>query len=251
MGIRHGDISVANMMWDRSEEKGVLNDFDLAKLVSQTKPIGQNEVTGTLPFMALDLLNEQAMKGLIAPLYRHEAESFTWVLIYLCYTVTKTGDHFGLNVNRFIKKWFSTSPDLIQVAKLHLGSFWDDPELNPHLHSKFAPLARRLYRFWKSQFLDRESAIERYRSAKEEAAMKGDEMVAIGEDPPFTLPTEPVAILEPYEETEEETLWWQLIAEHYTALDRECFRDVNHLWAAYKTMQWPEVDNKDLSARVN
>jgi len=240
MGIRHVDVSVANMLWDKGKEKGVLSDFDLAKPVSQ--------ITGTLPFMALDLLNEQAMKGLIAPLYRHEAESFTRVLIYLCYTVAKTGDHFSLNVNRFIKQWFSTSSVTIRGSKVDLGRFWDDPELNPHLHSKFAPLARRLYSFWKYQYHKRQAAIEDYRRAKRRLAMKGDEMVAIGEDPPFTLPTEPVAILEPYEETEEETLWWQLIAEHYTAFDRESFRDVNHLWAAYKNMQWPEVDDKDLEA---
>ena len=102
MGIRHVDVSVANMLWDKGKEKGVLSDFDLAKPVSQ--------ITGTLPFMALDLLDEDGVKGLVAPLYRHQLESFTWVFVYLCYAVTKKGDDFGLSVKGSIKEWFLTKP---------------------------------------------------------------------------------------------------------------------------------------------
>ena len=49
------------MMWDRSEKKGVLNDFDLPTLVSQ------NEIADTFPFMALDLLTTEGMAGEISP----------------------------------------------------------------------------------------------------------------------------------------------------------------------------------------
>jgi len=100
MDIRHVDISVANVMWDRGRDKGVLNDFDLAKPVSQ--------ITRTLPFIPLDLLDEDGVNGLVPPLYRHQFESFTWVPIYLCYAMTKTGDDFGLRVKGLIKEWLGS-----------------------------------------------------------------------------------------------------------------------------------------------
>ncbi|KAF9643788.1 hypothetical protein BDM02DRAFT_3151168 [Thelephora ganbajun] len=82
-GIRHGDISLGNLMWDDRRKVGILNDFDLARFADQTGASGQDN-TGTLPFMALDLLSEEGLRGEIPRRYRHEAESFAWTLICLC-----------------------------------------------------------------------------------------------------------------------------------------------------------------------
>ena len=59
---------------------GVLNDYDLASL---RNPSLGNERTGTIPFMALDLLGAKGQKGKVKHLYRHDLESFIWVLVWL------------------------------------------------------------------------------------------------------------------------------------------------------------------------
>jgi hypothetical protein len=37
-----------------------------------------------MPFMALELLTEKAWNGLVERLYRHDCESFAWVLLWIC-----------------------------------------------------------------------------------------------------------------------------------------------------------------------
>ena len=250
MGIRHGDISVANMMWDKSEKKGVLNDFDLAKLVSHIKPTGQNEVTGTLPFMALELLTAEGMAGEIAPLYRHELESFTWVFIYLCYAVTKTGDHFGLNVNKFIKKWFSTSPDLIRAAKLDLDISSDMPTLENNLHAKFAPLAHDLHEFWTGLYHKKQSAVKNYNRAKA-AINRNREMTQLAAKSNMSSAmvealVVPAELPPPYEETGEEVLWIELLSMHTNPLDAEIFETVMAMCIPFQNMCWPQaIDTLD------
>lgn len=116
--IHHGDISLWNLMWNDQKKAGVLNDFDLIRALNVTSeelemlgingihdPLGVNgERTGTIPFMALDLLTKEYFAGKVPRRYRHDAESFIWVLTWLClYGVTdeqdkslamwKTGDY--------------------------------------------------------------------------------------------------------------------------------------------------------------
>ncbi|KAH7903649.1 hypothetical protein BJ138DRAFT_984464, partial [Hygrophoropsis aurantiaca] len=80
--LYHRDISENNLMYYRDKGNiavGVLNDFDL----SSTKQIRQgNERTGTIPFMAIQLLKQQSTSGHYRHLYRHDAESFMWVLAW-------------------------------------------------------------------------------------------------------------------------------------------------------------------------
>jgi Fungal protein kinase len=83
-GVQHNDISVKNLMYDKyNGDRGVLNDYDLAHMKGRSRPSGI-ERTGTVPFMALDLLAEGATKGHIERLYRHDCESFAWVLLRIC-----------------------------------------------------------------------------------------------------------------------------------------------------------------------
>ncbi|KAG8741761.1 hypothetical protein FRC10_002428 [Ceratobasidium sp. 414] len=83
--ILHRDVSVNNLMVKREKQsEGVLIDLDLAH---EEKPAGANEQgptslhrTGTLPFMALDLLQGQENH----PHYhRHDLESFVYVLTWI------------------------------------------------------------------------------------------------------------------------------------------------------------------------
>jgi hypothetical protein len=83
-GVEHNDVSVKNLMYDkRNGDCGVLNDYDLAHLDGRSRPSG-TERTGTMPFMALDLLTDEAWEGKITRLYRHDCESFAWVLLWIC-----------------------------------------------------------------------------------------------------------------------------------------------------------------------
>jgi serine/threonine protein kinase len=83
-GVHHRDISPSNLMVYKTSDGrwiGVLNDFDLSS--TQDTPLGQ-ERTGTVPFMALDLLTKEAIEGQVKHTYQHDAEAFIWVLTWVC-----------------------------------------------------------------------------------------------------------------------------------------------------------------------
>ncbi|KAG1744146.1 uncharacterized protein EDB91DRAFT_1221026 [Suillus paluster] len=85
-GVHHRDVSPPNMMFYKTDKGvliGVLNDFDLSSLATRQGPQG-NERTGTVPFMALDLLSPEGQRGEVEHLYRHDLESFVWVLVWVC-----------------------------------------------------------------------------------------------------------------------------------------------------------------------
>ncbi|KAG8917850.1 hypothetical protein FRC02_002828 [Tulasnella sp. 418] len=89
LGIRHRDISAANLMYYRHQGRvmGVLNDYDLSTLTPpgcDQGPTGTDR-TGTLPFMALDLLQPEALAGEVEHQYRHDFESFIWVLTWIAH----------------------------------------------------------------------------------------------------------------------------------------------------------------------
>ena len=58
-GIHHGDISLKNLMYGILAKTGVpvgvVNDFDLASWDDHSTT--NNDRTGTIPFMAIDLLD--------------------------------------------------------------------------------------------------------------------------------------------------------------------------------------------------
>ncbi|KAG1805973.1 uncharacterized protein BJ212DRAFT_1437720, partial [Suillus subaureus] len=84
-GVYHRDVSPGNLMWYWKDGKriGVLNDYDLSSLANDQGPRG-NERTGTVPFMALDLLSVKGQRGEVKHLYRHDLESFIWCFAWIC-----------------------------------------------------------------------------------------------------------------------------------------------------------------------
>jgi len=60
--------------------EGVLNDYDLA--LWKDHPTANSDRTGTIPFMSLPMLIS-GLEDRIPRLYRHDAESFIWVLAYI------------------------------------------------------------------------------------------------------------------------------------------------------------------------
>jgi len=66
-------------MINPTTKRGVLNDWDLSyyRPLSGCKGhVAAGERTGTLPFMPLDLLSDEAWKGNVQRLYRHDLEGF-------------------------------------------------------------------------------------------------------------------------------------------------------------------------------
>lgn len=91
-GIHHRDISIGNMMYYETSNgavKGVLNDFDLCSVHGRSSRIVER--TGTMPFMALDLLTDNAWRGYVEHLYRHDAESILWVIVSIIGGYTAKG----------------------------------------------------------------------------------------------------------------------------------------------------------------
>ena len=82
-GVHHRDVSPANLMWYRkgSVLMGVLNDYDLSSLATSVQGPQGNQRTGTIPFMAVDLLTQRGEE--VQHLYRHDLESFMWVLVWV------------------------------------------------------------------------------------------------------------------------------------------------------------------------
>jgi serine/threonine protein kinase len=100
LGIAHSDISFHNLMLDG--DNGILNDFDLASIMEPGETSPPNRRTGTSMFMSPELLSESGVKGLVPRRYRHELESFAWVLLYAAVCVTN--DEENLNVSPF-REW--------------------------------------------------------------------------------------------------------------------------------------------------
>ena len=58
---------------------GVLNDWDLATVLSSSATPNTDR-TGTIPFMALQLLEGER----VTHMFRHDAESFIWLFLWVC-----------------------------------------------------------------------------------------------------------------------------------------------------------------------
>ena len=107
-GIRHGDISLNNLMYDFLEKTGnpvgILNDFDLATWVNHSTT--NNDRTGTIPFMAIDLL-DGGLTNRIPRLYRHDMESFVWVLAFVTVAKIEYKDYaISISPQGGVEAWF-------------------------------------------------------------------------------------------------------------------------------------------------
>ncbi|RDB19221.1 hypothetical protein Hypma_013558 [Hypsizygus marmoreus] len=81
--VLHRDLSENNLMFKRKEGevKGILNDWDMASFLDVTNKVRNTTAkhrTGTIPFMACDLLVDDPP----AHLYRHDLESFFYILVW-------------------------------------------------------------------------------------------------------------------------------------------------------------------------
>jgi serine/threonine protein kinase len=117
--ILHRDISENNLMVFRADPSedavGILNDFDMAierlPEAKEAQVIAAHHRTGTLPFMALELLDNHETEPV--HLYRHDLESFFYILIWAA-THYDFGSQTRRNTPNLMKDWLNpkTAPDM-------------------------------------------------------------------------------------------------------------------------------------------
>jgi len=98
-GILHHDISINNLMVERDNEaKGVLIDLDLAILVNGEIDLHPRPaIRGTLPFVSVDLLADPPP---CRHMYRHDLESFVFVLGWILVRFNEEGVEVNLDMFR-------------------------------------------------------------------------------------------------------------------------------------------------------
>ncbi|KAK7687815.1 hypothetical protein QCA50_009034 [Cerrena zonata] len=96
-------------------EDGVLTDFDVATIVDKdaTDPLHGVDYTGTMTFMSLELLTEVGQQDRVPRLYRHDLESFCWVLFWICYCY----ENGKLRPRYPCTEWINVTPSICGAVK--------------------------------------------------------------------------------------------------------------------------------------
>ena len=118
LGIGHCDISLCNLMRKPGSTMAVLNDFDLASRFNHGEATPTQpgfERIGTELFMALELLNGPGRSGRLLRRYRHDLESFVWVLVWVCGCVQDSQELDP--IPRPFSTWIDGAPDMKVVMQ--------------------------------------------------------------------------------------------------------------------------------------
>jgi hypothetical protein len=140
------------MMFDPESRCGVLTDFDLSLLQWEPRIFGTDR-TGTVPFMAIDLLTDEYWKGTIKRYYHHELESFIWVIVFV-FLLYQDGKHQS---NKYVTPWMTSNYNTCRKEK---GDFYSQTlrEVESSVQKDYATfwlLPRRLCAFLALQNLQR------------------------------------------------------------------------------------------------
>ncbi|SZF01195.1 unnamed protein product [Blumeria hordei] len=157
--ILHRDISENNIILTGSDvgkdSRGFLIDLDLAVLLSDDKAQRKTQaMTGTIEFMALELLSGSCVKtgAIVNHSYRHDLEPFLYVLLWLC---MNNGWEKGEEADQeYLSKWFTGSAKEIfefkisQMTKSNFEGF-----VLKRFSPKFDGLSTLAMEFWNIIFL--------------------------------------------------------------------------------------------------
>ncbi|VDB84217.1 Bgt-51382 [Blumeria graminis f. sp. tritici] len=110
-GLLHGDVSEGNIILSRPNKEGVMQgiliDLDMSLLIESSRKIDEVfAITGTMKYMALELLwNISENKFTLPQNYRHDLESFFYVLVVgcICYGCERKSQP------KHLEKWFTES----------------------------------------------------------------------------------------------------------------------------------------------
>ncbi|SJL03321.1 uncharacterized protein ARMOST_06674 [Armillaria ostoyae] len=140
--VLHRDVSEGNVTFYRDEEDiavGLLSDFDNASRVDEQGDIigsSMKQRTGTVPFMALDIL--QNVEIPVPHLYRHDLESFVYLLVW-------SGVHFDLKngtcreFDPVLKCWDAKLPSEFGRAGSQKRDFWLTKDVTDSILDHFQP----------------------------------------------------------------------------------------------------------------
>ena len=138
--VLHQDISPGNIIivdnQDKQQPKGILIDFDVAMDLA-VGPRSPGEVTGTRPFMAIEILLGKRHW------YRHDLESFVYVFLWTLITEGRESPPHG----SILKKWSRGDWDDLAAEKsrqMTEEGFRSLLEEFPSRFESFKPLAEKL-----------------------------------------------------------------------------------------------------------
>lgn len=146
--ILHRDVSEYNVIiTDPAEANGftgILIDLDLAKLRGSGRS-GARHQTGTVEFMAIQVLQK------VAHTYRHDLESFFYVLLWICARRAWEVEYLCSKSERpkesRLRRWYSGTFDQIAEAKrgyMHVDGLEDILKEFPPALEMVKPLCRRI-----------------------------------------------------------------------------------------------------------
>ena len=177
--IVHRDVSPNNIMVEmrNGEPFFILNDFDLATFVQdngkQLNPASSRHRTGTLPFMAIELLQDTAkplakvksgrMLFQVVHRLRHDWESLLWVALWCMLTMDPdvSGTELETEIECFLSDWEMGEFRTIANVKLSVLSDSGDVEnLVPPRFQRLLPWFKR----WCCVLKDSWVVVTRHRS---------------------------------------------------------------------------------------
>ena len=133
------------------EPKGVLNDYDLASWNEQQTE--NNDRTGTIPFMALEMVGS-GFDDQISRLYRHDAESLIWVLVYIT-IITVEYENRSIKISRptDVDTWFRRDPKTHVLSKQALPSNYGTARLKvTEPYKQYTTTIKHLAKYWTQLF---------------------------------------------------------------------------------------------------
>ena len=141
---------------------GVVNDFDLATWVGHSTT--NNDQTGTIPFMAIDLLNGGLEEG-IPRLYRHDLESFSWILAFVSASLIGfDGSKIKICLVPGVDAWFRDEDARDRRAHtLSKEGFHADYGWQPTISAGYYPyfhVIRRITQYWSELYISRRPPIQ-------------------------------------------------------------------------------------------
>lgn len=132
------------------EPVGIVNDFDLASWVDH--PTSNKDRTGTIPFMAIDLL-DGGLDCCIPRLYRHDIESFCWVLAYVTVADIEYKNHtikiFPLSgVDTWFRDGDKRDRDAHISSKRHFHSEYGQDQEVSGRYDHYFNTVQQITRYW-------------------------------------------------------------------------------------------------------
>jgi hypothetical protein len=132
-------------MYDRNEGhvNGILNNWDMAALLDLKGHVEVSTArhrTGTVPFMAVELLSTNPP----AHLYRHDLQSFFYILIWAAIHYNIAEKSCSNSIHKVMSKW----DDAMTVSAGQKALFYSEPPTSAEVLASIRPEFKELERQW-------------------------------------------------------------------------------------------------------